>query len=467
MGYEALYTATGVDYQTAIGYQALKFSTTGIQNLAIGYQAGSSITTGSNNIAIGYNAQVSLGTASNQLNIGNWIYGNNGNIAIGASGATATSIFEIWSGSVNYLNFRGTNNIGMGAGALRIGMTGNADTAFGNEALYTMTTGYSNSAFGHQALRQSTAGFNNSAFGKEAMYNDNDGTWNTAIGYQALRVATSSDYNVAIGGQSLYNLGTGTGNVAIGHNALYGATSTASNNTVLGYMAGSGITSGWGNIAIGNGTQVVSNTSSNQMNIGNWIYGSGGNIGIGTGASVALTARLNIDGGANNVSGLRMNRLSNTSTTYTGASIGLGIDASGNVVPVSNGDVVVYTAGNPASPPTPNPDIANRDISYDYNKYFDIPTAQSFVVSDGSSTSYNGPFFRENGTSGVCSWNGTYGTSPYACSGNDTYGVPASPANSFTMTAKGSTYGYQLALGARGDAPLFARSGRFNGAVGG
>ncbi len=87
-------------------------------------------------------------------------------------------------------------------------------------------------------------------------------------------------------------------------------------------------------------------------------------------------------------------------------------------------------------------------------------------MSDGSSTSNNGPFFRENGTSGVCSWNGTYGTSPYNCSGNDTYGVPASPANSFTMTAKGSTYGYQLALGARGDAPLFARSGRFNGAVG-
>lgn len=135
-----------------------------------------------------------------------------------------------------------------------------------------------------------------------------------------------------------------------------------------------------------------------------------------------------------------MNRLSNTSTTYTGASVGLGIDAAGNVVPISNGDVVVYTAGNPSSPPTPDPDIANRAISYDYNKYFDIPTTQSFVVSDGSSASYNGPFFRENGTTGVCSWNGTYGSSPYACSGTDTYGVSASPANSFTMTAKGSTF---------------------------
>ena len=31
------------------------------------------------------------------------------------------------------------------------------------------------------------------------------------------------------------------------------------------------------------------------------------------------------------------------------------------------------------------------------------------------------------------------------------------------MSAKGDVYGYQLALGARGDAPLFARSGKFNG----
>lgn len=96
----------------------------------------------------------------------------------------------------------------------------------------------------------------------------------------------------------------------------------------------------------------------------------------------------------------------------------------------------MYDATNPASPPVPDPDTPNREISYDFNNYFDIPTKQSFVVSDGATTSYNGPFFRENGTTGVCSWNGTYGTSPYDCDDNDTYGVPASPANSFTMTAK-------------------------------
>lgn len=163
-----------------------------------------------------------------------------------------------------------------------------------------------------------------------------------------------------------------------------------------------------------------------------------------------------------------MSRISPSTVTYTGTSMGLGIDGSGNVVTINNGDVVVYTASDPSAPPSPNPDTTNKLISYDFNNYFNIPTKQSFVVSDGSSASYNGPFFRENGTSGVCSWNGTYGSSPYNCSTDtDTYGVSASPANSFTMTAKGTTFGYQLALGARGDAPLFARSGRFNGTVGG
>ena len=362
--------------------------------------AGSGITTGSNNIAIGYNAQVPSGTASNQLNIGNWIYGNGGNIGIGtsapgqkltvsggtiqiingsqgsgrilvsdasgvatwqngfsgsttASGITGgtqnyipkfgtsgnglvlsriydngtyvavgsitpQSTFEIWSGATNYMNMRGTNNLGIGAGSVRIGVTGSANTGYGNESLFTLTSGYSNSAFGHQALRQSTAGFNNSAFGKEAMYNDGDGTWNTAMGYLALRQGTSSDYNVAIGGGALFTLGTGSGNVAVGANSLYNLAATASNNTALGYLAGSGITSGWNNIAIGFNAQVPSGTASNQLNIGNWIYGSGGNIGIGTGASAALTSRLNVDGGTANVSGLRLNRLSSTSPAFTG-----------------------------------------------------------------------------------------------------------------------------------------------------
>lgn len=77
----------------------------------------------------------------------------------------------------------------------------------------------------------------------------------------------------------------------MGDNALRGV--TASNNTALGYAAGSGITTGSNNIAIGYGVQVNNNTASNQLNIGNWIYGSGGNIGIGV---VNPLAKLDISG---------------------------------------------------------------------------------------------------------------------------------------------------------------------------
>lgn len=71
--------------------------------------------------------------------------------------------------------------------------------------------------------------------------------------------------------------------------------------------------------------------------------------------------------------------------------------------------------------PSPNPDVANRKIAYDFNRYFLIPTKQSFVVSDGNGAGYNAPYFKEDGTSGICSWNGASGTSPYDCATADPY----------------------------------------------
>jgi hypothetical protein len=69
---------------TGLGYNTLS-DTTGSQNVAIGANAGSTLTTGSNNIVIGVNGTLPSNTSSNQLNIGNWIYGNNGNIGVGTS----------------------------------------------------------------------------------------------------------------------------------------------------------------------------------------------------------------------------------------------------------------------------------------------------------------------------------------------------------------------------------------------
>ena len=62
--------------------------------------------------------------------------------------------------------------------------------------------------------------------------------------------------------------------------SLY-SNNTGYNNTALGYLAGSNLTSGDTNIFIGYNTQPnIGNTASNQINIGNVIYGYNGNIGI-------------------------------------------------------------------------------------------------------------------------------------------------------------------------------------------
>lgn len=66
------------------------------------------------------------------------------------------SKFEIWSGSTttsSMMHFRGTNNLGIGFGAVKSNLSGNANVGIGTEALYTLSSGYSNTAIGYRALR--------------------------------------------------------------------------------------------------------------------------------------------------------------------------------------------------------------------------------------------------------------------------------------------------------------------------
>lgn len=70
---------------TAIGWASLEDNTTWSGNTAVWYNAWNNISTWNNNIAIGANTAFPNPTWSNQLNIGNWIYGQNGNIGISAN----------------------------------------------------------------------------------------------------------------------------------------------------------------------------------------------------------------------------------------------------------------------------------------------------------------------------------------------------------------------------------------------
>ena len=177
------------------------------------------------------------------------------------------------------------------------------------------------------------------------------------------------------------------------------------------------------------------------------------------------TTKLTIDSGIDDDSGLRFARIDTATPLTANGVLALWVNASGKVLPISPiSNIAVYNGVDRVTVMSPNPDLNTFNITYDFNRFFAIPGKQSFVVSSGDSSSFNGPYFKENGTSALCSVNGTYGTSPYDCADPDpATGISASPHNSFTMTAKGDTFWYQIALGARWDAPLFARSGRYNG----
>jgi len=104
IGTETGTNITTGSFNVGVGQNSLQNNLIGNQNVALGNNAGQQLTGnrntiigsfeslqtptiigGANNIAIGYNVPLSGTNVSNELNIGNWIYGRNGNIAIGTN----------------------------------------------------------------------------------------------------------------------------------------------------------------------------------------------------------------------------------------------------------------------------------------------------------------------------------------------------------------------------------------------
>jgi trimeric autotransporter adhesin len=247
-------------------------------------------------------------------------YQIDGNLILQAS-STLNSVF-IGQSAGNSNAVTGTDNDAFGLQALYSNTTGGRDNAIGYQALYSNTTGTYNNAFGLEALYSNTTGGNTVAFGHVALYSNTTGGSNVAVGYSSLFSNTTGTGNVAVGQNSGQSNGSATSTVSVGFLAG-GGTSLFSNqgsvaigyeagrhfatgsdyNTLLGFQSGvsittgnhnivlgaedttpDGLTTGSGNIIIGNNTAALTATASNQLDIGNIIFGTGLS---GTGSTIA------------------------------------------------------------------------------------------------------------------------------------------------------------------------------------
>ena len=168
----------------------------------------------------------------------------------------------------------GTSNLVLGVNAGNsIASGGNYNVCIGDEAGTALTTGDNNVAIGFQALDNEDEHGGNVAIGRSALSVLNAGAdgFNTAVGHLAGDLMTTGTTNTLIGARAGDALTVGSENVAIGDLALSADTqgsrsvaigraaldaqnftsATNSNNTAIGYDAGSAVTTGVENTFVG------------------------------------------------------------------------------------------------------------------------------------------------------------------------------------------------------------------------
>jgi hypothetical protein len=177
-------------------------------------------------------------------------------------------------------------NIAIGSSAGRYLTSGDYNVFIGTSAGNKITTTGSNMFIGNAAGSRITTGGSCMAIGANSLQGDSNPlvTQSVAIGNSAMRQGSS--YSVAIGESAGYSCtGTGTvcigryagyhqqnGNIAIGSAALYGSSgSTGTTNVAVGSYSGYYITSGSGNIFLGNRAGQRQTTNSNLLIIDNQI----------------------------------------------------------------------------------------------------------------------------------------------------------------------------------------------------
>lgn len=158
---------------------------------------------------------------------------------------------QFWIGGNRFMHMWGPN-------------TNDANTFLGRNSgnfTFGQTAAVRNSGFGVGTLNSLTTGGDNTAVGRRAGTSVTSGTQNTLIGSDAGDAINSGGQNTAVGYSALGALNSGANNTAIGYRALEAAPGSASDNIALGSSAGLSMTSGSGNIFIGNVGAAESNTT--------------------------------------------------------------------------------------------------------------------------------------------------------------------------------------------------------------
>jgi len=177
--------------------------------------------------------------------------------------------------NLNLVSAAGNLLMGLNAGA---GLTqAHYNVAIGRDSLYHVTgalTGADNVAIGTTAMGSGfmTTAFQNVAMGKFSLNNISSASNCVAIGHFAGSAITTGINNVALGERALFDSTaalTGADNVAVGTSAMASSSmTTAATNVAIGSSALNAVTTGSINVAIGNFAGDAITTGGNNVAIG-------------------------------------------------------------------------------------------------------------------------------------------------------------------------------------------------------
>ena len=206
----------------------------------------------------------------------------------------------------------------------------------------------------------------------------------TGIGYKALNALTAgADCNTACGDQSLASCTISPANTALGYNALNALTTGAGYNTAIGCSAGNTFTTGQQNIFIGDYAG-SSCTGSDSYNI---LINHTGSAGLNNTTRIGYESQQTAAYIAGNVT---------TTTAVAGGTRTLTVSNTDNTNAASAATIIASTGGANAGDAKFQATTTTTTWSLGVDNSVTAPTADPFVISQGTALGTNNTFVIQN-----------------------------------------------------------------------